>query len=153
MGEAVVLARPGLLHLLLVLSGASVPGPSFPPPGDPFVAGVEDPEGKDGEGGLGGGNSGSKRVTRKSHRFPCAQLKERETEASIIRSAKAPTMPLALPVCPNSHSHPWSPVCPPESPRVLALGAVQSSPTPAHHTEVGATFPWVFIAWQALSPL
>lgn len=37
--------------------------------------------------------------------------------------------------------------------RALALGVLQFPPTPAPHTEVGATFPWVFIAWQARSPL
>lgn len=38
-------------------------------------------------------------------------------------------------------------------PGALALGALLPSPTPTPHTEVGATFPWVFIAWQALGPL
>lgn len=67
--------------------------------------------------------------TRKLRRSPCAQLTEKETEAGI-RSAKAPNKPLALLVCPNSHNHPGSLVCPPESPRSLGPGCSPALPHP-----------------------
>lgn len=146
-----MLAWPGLPHLLLVLSQARFLALASLFKETPSWLELRSLKGKR-ERGAWGAAFGSRMVIRKLRRSPCAQLTERETEASI-RSARAPSKPLALPMWPNSHNPSWSLVCPPERPQSLGPGCSPALPTPASHTEVGATFPWVFIARQALSPL
>lgn len=82
------------------------------------------------------------------------QLTERETEARGIRSGRMPAEPLALPVPPPPPTAP-SGAMPALSrvPSALAWLLSGPSPPPLLATEVGATFPGVFIAWQPLGSL
>lgn len=113
----------------------SIPGSDSTPQGDPSAARAKAPEGEDEKAARG-------QLWIKNG----DQLTERKIEAQGIQCTTCPAH-----VPPFSQS-PWEPCLPffKECPEPWPWGF---SPTPGPLTEAGATFPWVFIAWQALSPL